>query len=1030
MCNKYLKGENERMKKFLAQVLCAGIFVGLLMVPAGVSAEESTSKIYEKTVYLSDNFEREISGEASFSGPLKTGAVAAVTASIVNEAGRGNVLKVAGSNQRFTVLFANAQTAQSKVAVEFDFKMPENVTNSAGLSYLIALEADSGKPQAWWLVKDSGIIRAPGISSITDTNFGNKWYSVRVLYDVASGKTDWYAAESGAPLVYKGSYMNLNALGATINRFNIQGVSECYLDNLKAYEYVTDSELSDLIAQTEAALSISDEITPPVTAYSEESKNALQAAVATAKNELGSAKTADDIAGACQSLRTAYQTFLDGGQSELLNPIYEGKFSESGHLDSGYEKYGTIQPAVDPKGEKADVVSIAPNGGTYGRLIKNISSLTGSQFVLEASFMQEEKSPVTQVVCLFAGGNNDQHEAVKVYTDGTNLLLRYSDTPAGYTTGGKTGILVENYQANVWYDLRAVIDFETRTFMMVVNGAPVLTDRVLYLAGAESRTGGAGRVSVYAAASTAGLYLAGAGLYRDDSAALLSAFAQVKGSLAIGTGTEDARTLVKTAGGYDVSWSSEDFTIAQTETHGYSAFTTFPAGEENNTTGKLAASIMANGTVYSATYALPVSGAYRGGVINHSFDEQEYMGKTITAVDEKYFAAVGSLPEISKLDGREGGVLSLNNQRFLYPVPAEKYIADIAVVELDVMLPEKFDGNPNSMEHILMTSNAKGNAAGVNILTYNGNIALSVGDYVSEENFPGNGDNRTLIVPLVENYTAGKWYNIKAVHNFKTGTYKILIDGKPALDNMNIALATPMRRVERLSFYPGAGGTAYIDNIKVYSSNMAAMELKMPESVRLGASGTLELPIFPQSKSADGMIIADSYTYSLSGTDTTDIAVVRGGILKVGPYAKEGSYTVTATSRYDGTKTVSDSFTLVLADDYNVIDFTLSDSEGAPLSGSFGSDPVMAKAVLKKNREAQNGSVLLVLAEYDSNDMLVKSSVKTAEFTEIAVNGTGVLSAEITPTAEYAGLTVKAFLWSQNTQRPLTGSIYATSDVQ
>ena len=180
------------------------------------------------------------------------------------------------------------------------------------------------------------MLRAPGVTAITDTDFAGQWYSVRVLYDVNTGYTEWYAAEYGRELTLKGTNTRLiaEANRGKLNRLNIQNCSCFYVDNVKAYEYVTADDAEKLIAQAEQTLSTADVVTPSVVSYTEEAKADLSNAIAATKASVAAAETAADLEAASNALRAAYQSFLGSGVQDYTT-IFEGDFSADGNLSDG-----------------------------------------------------------------------------------------------------------------------------------------------------------------------------------------------------------------------------------------------------------------------------------------------------------------------------------------------------------------------------------------------------------------------------------------------------------------------------------------------------------------------------------------------------------------------------------------------------------------------------------------------------------------------------------------------------------------------
>ena len=895
------------MKKMLSVALSMVFLVSLLIVPVwtvGAAAEQ----IYEDTLYFEENFDGHV-GVVDDSFTPTVGKVAAIAAEVVKDTTKNSdVLKVDGNGKRYTVQFVNSQYAKSKIAVEFDF-MAQSTVNTNGMTGLIMLEANNSSQSenlAWWLTKDGSVLRAPGVAAVTGTDFAGKWYSARVLYDINTGLTEWYVAEYGQELTLKGTNTRLitEENRGKVNRLNIQNCSGFYLDNLKVYEYITKDGAKDLITQAEQTLASVDVVTPPLISYTSEAKAALSSAIAAAKAAVEAATTAAELNAAADALRAAYQTFLGSGVQDYTT-VFEGNFSAEGNLTGNYFlQYGTIEPATDPTSAgRTNVAKLTPTDASYGaRLLKN-GTISGNQFMLKSSFMQTTKAAAEQALFLFAGGNNEQHEVLAIYTDGTDIYLRYSDNAIGYATSvtAKTAKLVENYAAHTWYDFEAKIDFATRTIMLYINGAPVLTDRTLYITGSSAASGGSYRACVWNKVTD--MYIADMGMYQDTSSGILSVFSNLGKQFTDVTGNEEYHSLPATIDGYAITWASDDFEVANTVNHGLAAYPTYLASAS---TGELTATITIGGTAYSSSYYLPVAAAPAvETVIDHHYDVAA--GTAVDAIDSAYWSAVGSLPTVTTLAEREGGVLLLNGQRFLYTVPEASRIADIAVLEMDIMMPEKAAANN---EHVLMLGNISG-AVSVQLKLTEDDIVLVPGDYRVQEEFP-ESNSTEWSVPILEDYEPNTWYKLTVIQNFITRTYKILVDGQPTLDNMNITMATPVRNVGRISFYGGAESKFYMDNLKVYDADLTVIAPHAAtEEVQVNRYAPVDVPIYPLSKTAEGMILADAYSYSIAGENTEDLSITRGGVLVVPATAAVGTVaTVTATSKYDSQLTTTTTVTI------------------------------------------------------------------------------------------------------------------------
>ncbi len=124
---------------------------------------------------------------------------------------------------------------------------------------------------------------------------------------------------------------------------------------------------------------------------------------------------------------------------------------------------------------------------------------------------------------------------------------------------------------------------------------------------------------------------------------------------------------------------------------------------------------------------------------------------------------------------------------------------------------------------------------------------------------------------------------------------------------MNITLPQPIRNAGRLSFYGGAESKIYMDNLKLYDADLESLSPSAAKKeVQVDRYASAEVPIYPVSQAANDMILADDYTYTISGEHTEDFSIVRGGVLVVPETAAVGTAaTVTATSKYNPQLTAS-----------------------------------------------------------------------------------------------------------------------------
>ncbi|MBQ1959468.1 MAG: hypothetical protein II354_03475, partial [Firmicutes bacterium] len=927
------------------------------------------------------------------------------------------------STGRYTVKFAGDATAKSTVVTEFDIKATAEAKSGA-TTYMMALEGTTGTQagRVWWVVPDGTKLRAPGIATLTEENesFADQWYSMKVVYDIETGKTDWYSAKLGEELKYRGSYTQLlaDADKTNIGRINIQGSSGFYLDNLRVYEAVSAGELTTLISKAKSAIEATQIISPAPVTYSEDAIAALDLAVMDAESALLCATSAEDIAAATANLREAYQTFLASGMDKKnQTEVFCADFSESGDF-ADYMVLFTEGNSIVEKAviEDRDALHLQSFQTNYARFIRDLKELGYNKYVFRTSFLQEEKTAVHQMATVFSGSFNETNTVFEIYSDGTNLNLRYADTVSGYASVAtmKVATLVENYDVNTWYDIEVQFDMTDRTMNVLLDGVPVLMDRALYFAGAGSTSDTSViRAGGYALPGQA-YYMSEFSLVADESASIIDAYKLIGEAIPAGTGRELWRELPETVGNYTVTYESEDFDVSYDHTiKKLLAFSTFG---ETETTGTLVAKIDVDGTVYSFSYELPIGAAYTGTVLDHNYDVEE--GTKATAIDPAYWTAAGEIASVTTVDGVEGGVLSFDGQRTLYSVPEEKRPAGISVVSLKFMAPE---GDISDVAGHIVSISGKDGKGAIEVSLFDGNICISPGDYIDFDQFPGG--YATMKAPILTNYEAGKWYDIKVLMNFNTRTYKVTVDGNPTLNNRAITIADTVRDVGRLSIRASAGSKFYIDDLKIYTTDFAEVKGIESLTIKQDERGETAKVIYPSSFDSNGEMIADDYTFTIEGEDTAGIRISKTGAVAVAPTAKEGEYTITATSVYDSTKSVSTKLT-VIGTDYAVTEFSIT-SDGEAIEAVTPGMNVVAKAVVSRNRDAvKSNKVQIILVQYDADKKIVQAKVGETEFTENGVNKD--VTADFTAIGEDTeGHTLRAFLMYGNMIYPITSSINA-----
>ena len=289
------------------------------------------------------------------------------------------------------------------------------------------------------------------------------------------------------------------------------------------------------------------------------------------------------------------------------------------------------------------------------------------------------------------------------------------------------------------------------------------------------------------------------------------------------------------------------------------------------------------------------------------------------------------------------------------------------VTEASFMQEQRADVN-----YIMRVTDASGNEAGI-IRALNGDIF-----YVTKDGIP----NQILI----SNYETNRWYNFKMCTDYTTKKCEVYVDGASVgkFDFYNSDAGTLVRVFDS---YTDSVGTYYIDNVKVYTDELAkaAMGAVLPKK----ANANLTMPEISGystswTSSADEVISSTGvYTQPESTQDVTMTLRLSNGILGIDKKMK--------------VRAVSDNkFELgnIVYADQN--EYSTDDENGAKgIKGIYVNDnyDIAAK---------------LIVAKYDASNRLVGVSYKTI------TDGYNTVGLPI------SGEKVKVFIWGDDLTPYLT----------
>lgn len=612
-----MKKNSKTFSGFTSIVLA---FVFVMSLCTVCSANVGSPLIKETLkVFIADNFERGVTGNGEEALlDVQTGSLGAASGcTIVNDPVYGNVLKAERSLNdtnpdavNYTIEFSVGSA--TSIATEFDFKLAENLHYSWCWAELCKSGAYGGNDNmsAWYsradgymYNKDLPVTGNNGIV-LTDTDCVDKWYSIRVLYDLTTGRSDWYAANRGETLNYMGSYVNAQKI--VPGRFSIRGLgvgSKVYIDNLKVYEY-TEHELPALIEVAEKDLKLAD--TPELITCDSTATAVLSNALSNAKTVASNpAATKDELNAAANQLRIAYQDFMNGEQP-ILSESYK-YFSLDTHAQNTSVTYGdgsTVNIEVDDtndadksiRGSYQTALNMTGNNNrvvieSYQKTPEAAEGIFCSEIMtIEFSFKQTEKSAYRELMSLWSNGASLANVVFWIQGDGEKIYFLDESESKSLT-------LLDSYNINQWYKVMLVLNFHTKEIAAYVDGERKLIDKTIPFYG-SSFGGSYTRIQAYGPA-TGTNYLAGIELILDRARMLSAGLDEIKASVPadIADAPKALCSSIPIEGGINVTWTSNDFAI---KSNMVSAGTAVGSGT-------LTSQITFRGRNYSGNYVIPVA---------------------------------------------------------------------------------------------------------------------------------------------------------------------------------------------------------------------------------------------------------------------------------------------------------------------------------------------------------------------------------------------------------------------------------------
>ena len=750
-----------------------------------------------KTLY-SENFEDDTVGATSITTDAEKAAL--TNATVAEEDGGNKYMKLSGG--RYTYKFLAGAMAGDKLTVSFSFQQPVQGNND----YLFELqETDNAKYAT--LMKTSGgklIFDSTEICEVAAA----AWHSVTLQYDFEEGTVDVKVDSNDSQTVeipFGSRYYMTTEKKDKVGRFGFRSTSgDTYIDDISIES--TPEHWTNQIDEIEETMALEKEYAPYVE-YTDEAIEEFNAVISTARADVKSAETITALNTAVSGLDAALVKYRNSGTSRALTTIFNGGTITDGTV-SGWSTL--TKNAIGVTDTQKGFAARLDGTSDVARLVHDATySGSSKNYLAKVSFMQAEKGVVEDVLSVHANGSENDSSysyttnVFSIGSNGTDIFIRYNNVISGHTdttsttwdqvSGRRIATIVSDYSVDKWYDIAVEMDADSRKLTVLVDGEPVLTD--LYFIGANTNFAKL-RVSCRVNSEKGIAYLADVGLYSDDAKDALVSFPSDIEELSAmfdgRTGYEDVMTLVETtSSGSTVTWTSENEYITQIGTDWY---TTFPAGPKaEDATAVMKATITRGSLSITEKFELPVKAAYRGGILNMSFDDEDN-----TKLSDIGFTAIGTTPAVVNSKKAVFGA----NTRTVYYVSQENRTADEEVVEFTFNQPTK-----GEIAQIIEITDYNGKAAGPKVVSDGTNLTVNSGN-----------------TTIVENYEAGKDYTIKIVINFQKRTYNVYVDG--ALVASAIDLDNKMRNLGRLSFAKDTSEQAfYIDDLKVYTNQKMSVDV-------------------------------------------------------------------------------------------------------------------------------------------------------------------------------------------------------------
>ncbi len=558
--------------------------------------------------------------------------------------------------------------------------------------------------------------------------------------------------------------------------------------------------------------------------------------------------TPDDIA-----LIDEQSEKLQGALSELLTKIkvgyvtkYAMDFDSKTLQSDSWNQYMGHSETVTMGDDKA--LYAANLSGGLTRVLRVFPESIKGAAVVSFSFMQPVKAPVYAISEIKSASYSEKDTIYTLSSDGTNILIG-------------SNAVVENYEAEKWYDIKIELNSTARAMLIYVDGERVLSDRTIPYMGENALALDRWETQISAVGSD--IYIDDIKIEGNVNTDYEKVATEIESVFANKDCVVDDIDLPLSYNGYTFVWESDNESVISND----GKVTRQESGDEEVI---LTAYITKGEYTYKTEYTLTVPGIVYNTVIEDDFNSYR------DGARPSGWSIPSGTVEVTPADGEKYVKISGKMQKNT----PYKNITPAGFIELDFMQSAK-----SEVSAILsLTQNKEMFRIGTD-----GNDILAY--------YEGAEDGKVIL----SGYEEGKWYNIRAIYNLKDGEFAVIIDGVDVLSDEVIykGVTTETARLVLNSM----GSEMNVDNVSFGTAKVATIEFEnAPESVLRPANGQTKVAYKVLFKDANGnRVYPEALEWTVkneSGQDAENITVENNALV-IPQDGESGLMTVTANIKGD-----------------------------------------------------------------------------------------------------------------------------------